>query len=170
MNGSIQRALRRFTQATRLSPCDQPARNGRAPRSSVTLDAVPVGATETPVVAVEHDGSLLIALPYGERTDWMKNVLASGTATVVTRGQAYDVDRPDVIPMTDATRYFRPKEQKLHRRFAVETCFRVYRVATIEPTERLEVPPDLEGMDSDARSISQCSQIRSKEVRRPRSR
>ncbi len=85
---------------------------------------------ETPVVAVEHDDSLLIALPYGERTDWMKNVLASGTATVVTRGQAYDVDRPDVIPMTDATRYFRPKEQKLHRRFAVQTCFRVYRVAT----------------------------------------
>ena len=27
---------------------------------------------ETPVVAVEHDDSLLIALPHGERTDWMK--------------------------------------------------------------------------------------------------
>jgi hypothetical protein len=80
-------------------------------------------------VAVENDGSFLIALPYGERTDWMKNVLVSGTATVVTNGRAYEVDQPLVIPMTDATRYFRPKEQKLHRRFAVDTCLRVHRVA-----------------------------------------
>ena len=85
---------------------------------------------ETPVVAVEHDDSLLIALPYGERTDWMRNVLANGTATVVTHGQAYEVDQPQVIPMTEATRYFRLKEQKLHRRFAVDTCLRVHRSAS----------------------------------------
>jgi deazaflavin-dependent oxidoreductase (nitroreductase family) len=84
---------------------------------------------ETPVVAVEHEDSFLIALPYGERTDWMKNVLASETATVLTNGRAYEVDQPQVIPMTNATQYFRPKEQKLHRRFAVETCLRVHRVA-----------------------------------------
>lgn len=130
MNGSIQRALRRFTQATRPLAM-RSAGTERSGTSVVRHVGRRSGRSyETPVVAVEHDDSLLIALPYGERTDWMKNVLASGTATVVTRGQAYDVDRPDVIPMTDATRYFRPKEQKLHRRFAVETCFRVYRVAT----------------------------------------
>ena len=84
---------------------------------------------ETPVVAVAHDDGFLIALPYGDRTDWLKNVLASRTATVVTHGQAYEVDQPQVIPMTDATRCFRPKEQKLHRRFAVDTCLRVHRAA-----------------------------------------
>jgi deazaflavin-dependent oxidoreductase (nitroreductase family) len=89
---------------------------------------------ETPVVTVEHDDSLLIALPYGERTDWMKNVLASGTATVVTQGRAYKVDQPQVIPMADATGYFRPKEQKLHRRFAVDTCLQVHRIASVEPS------------------------------------
>ena len=81
---------------------------------------------ETPVVAVEHDKILLIALPYAERTDWLKNVLASGQATVVTHGQSYGVDQPQVIPMTDATRYFGPKEQKLHRRFAVDTCLQLH--------------------------------------------
>ena len=82
---------------------------------------------ETPVVAAEHDDYVLIALPYGERTDWMKNVLSSGTATVVSHGHAYGVDQPQVIPMSDATQYFRPKEQKLHRRFAVDTCLQVHR-------------------------------------------
>ena len=84
---------------------------------------------ETPVVAVDHDDSFLIALPYGERTDWMKNVLASGSATVVAHGQTYAVDQPQVIPMAEVTRYFGPKEQKLHRRFSVDTCLRVHRVA-----------------------------------------
>jgi len=84
----------------------------------------------TPVVAVERDDSFLIALPYGERTDWMKNVLASGKGTVVTHGRTYEVDQPRVIPMTEATRYFAPKEQKLHRRFAVDTCLRVHRIAS----------------------------------------
>jgi deazaflavin-dependent oxidoreductase (nitroreductase family) len=85
---------------------------------------------ETPVVAVEHDDTFLIALPYGERTDWAKNVLASGLASVVTHGQAYEVDQPRIIPMVDATSYFGTKEQKLHRRFAVDTCLRVHRVAS----------------------------------------
>jgi deazaflavin-dependent oxidoreductase (nitroreductase family) len=84
---------------------------------------------ETPVVAVEHEGSFLIALPYGGRTDWTKNVVASGKATVLTRGRAYEVDQPEVIAMAGATRYFRPKEQKLHRRFSVDTCLRVHIVS-----------------------------------------
>jgi len=85
---------------------------------------------ETPVVAVEHDDFFLIAIPYGDRTDWTKNVLASGKATVVTNGRTYAVDEPQVIPMTEATKYFGLKEQKLHRRFTVETCLRVHRRPT----------------------------------------
>jgi len=85
---------------------------------------------ETPVVAVEQGDRFLIALPYGERTDWMKNVLASGKAAVVTHGRTYEVDQPLVIPMTEATKYFQPKEQKLHRRFAVDTCLQVQRMAS----------------------------------------
>ncbi len=84
---------------------------------------------QTPVVAVEHDDEFLIALPYGKRTDWTKNVLASGLASLVSHGQAYDLDQPRVIPMTDATQYFGPKEQKLHRRFDVDTCLRLHRIA-----------------------------------------
>ena len=54
---------------------------------------------ETPVIAVRHDDSFLIALPYGKRTDWLKNVLDRGSATIVANGHTYEVDRPEVIPM-----------------------------------------------------------------------
>jgi deazaflavin-dependent oxidoreductase (nitroreductase family) len=72
-------------------------------------------AYETPVVAVQHDDSFLIALPYGQRTDWLKNVLDKGSASIVTRGHTYDVDRPEVIP----------KEQRMHRQFHVDSALQV---------------------------------------------
>ncbi len=82
---------------------------------------------ETPVVAVEHQECFLVALPYGERTDWMHNVLTDGKAEITTDGKRYPVDRPEVIPISEATAYFRPKEQRLQRRFGVESALRMHR-------------------------------------------
>jgi deazaflavin-dependent oxidoreductase (nitroreductase family) len=81
----------------------------------------------TPVVAVEHEDCFLVALPYGERTDWLHNVLANGKAEITTCGKCYPVDRPEVIPISEATPYFRPKEQRLQRRFGVESALRMRR-------------------------------------------
>ena len=130
MKGITQAALRRLTRATRPL-----AMRSAGKEQSSTAIVRHVGRRSgrtyaTPVVAVEHDDSVLIALPYGERTDWMKNVLASGNATVVTHGRTLGVDQPSVIPMTEATKYFGAKEQKLHRRFGVDTCLRFHRMAT----------------------------------------
>lgn len=83
---------------------------------------------ETPVVAVEHQDSFLIALPYGERTDWLKNVLARGSATLVTNGHTYEVGQPEVVPIAEATTYFRPREQRFQRRFGVQSALEVHRV------------------------------------------
>jgi hypothetical protein len=83
---------------------------------------------ETPVVAVEHDGDFYIALPYGERTDWLRNVLAAGGATFVSGGLAYEVDGPEVVPMSEAAAYFRPREQRMQRRFGVDSALRIHRV------------------------------------------
>ena len=130
MKGPVQAALRRFTRATRPLAM-RSAGTEKSSTSVVRHVGRRSGRTyETPVVAVENDDSFLIALPYGERTDWMKNVVASGEAAVVAHGRTFGVDQPKVIPMTEATRYFGPKEQRLHRRFAIETCLRVHLMAT----------------------------------------
>ena len=59
-------------------------------------------------------------------TDWLKNILAKGSAAVVTNGQTYEVNRPEVIPMTEATAYFRPREQRMHRQFHVDSALQVH--------------------------------------------
>jgi deazaflavin-dependent oxidoreductase (nitroreductase family) len=126
MQGPFQSALRKLTQVTRPLALRSAGKAG-SNTSVVRHVGRRSGKTyETPVVAVLHEESFFIALPYGERTDWQKNVLASGKAEIVTDGKSYAVDRPEVVAMSDATGYFRPKEQRLHGRFKVESALQVH--------------------------------------------
>ena len=125
MRGPVQNALRLFTRAMRPLALRSAGKEG-SNTSVVRHVGRRSGRTfETPVVAAQHDDSFLIALPYGERTDWLKNVLDKGSATIVTSGNTYDVDRPQVIPMAEATAYFRPKDQRMHRQFHVDSALQV---------------------------------------------
>jgi deazaflavin-dependent oxidoreductase (nitroreductase family) len=125
MRGSIQNALRQFTRAMRPLALRSAGTEGSS-TSVVRHVGRRSGRTyETPVVAVQHDDSFLIALPYGKRTDWLQNVLDKGSAAIVTNGHTYEVDRPEVIPMAEATTYFRPREQRMHRQFHVDTALQV---------------------------------------------
>jgi hypothetical protein len=81
------------------------------------------------VVATKHNDEFLIALPYGPRTDWLQNVLANGEAGIVMDGHAYRADHPQVVPMSEATTYFRKKQQRLHKRFGLESALKLHMVA-----------------------------------------
>jgi hypothetical protein len=59
----------------------------------------------------------------------LQNVLTAGSATLVSGGDRYDLVQPQVIAMAQATGFFGAKEQRLHRRFGVDTCVRVHRMA-----------------------------------------
>jgi deazaflavin-dependent oxidoreductase (nitroreductase family) len=83
---------------------------------------------ETPVSALTAGDGFLIALPYGPNTDWLKNVLASGSATIVDQGDTYAVDRPEVVPTIVAEPDLPPDTLRGLRLFKVESCLRVRRV------------------------------------------
>ncbi len=85
-------------------------------------------AYETPVGAVATDDGFLIALVYGTRTNWLRNVLAAGSATIVNEGRAYAVDRPEVVSMRDVSASFSPGDQRGFRLLAVDQALRVRRV------------------------------------------
>ncbi len=83
---------------------------------------------ETPIVPFATPDGFVIALPYGPGTDWIKNVLATGSATIVTEGESWSIERPEVVPTAVAAPYMPAKEQRDLRRFAVDSCLRVHRV------------------------------------------
>jgi len=83
---------------------------------------------ETPVGAVATDDGFVIALVYGPRTDWLANVLASGSATIVNEGRTYQVDQPEVVPIAAAAAHLSASDQRSHRLIGVDQCLRVRRV------------------------------------------
>lgn len=86
-------------------------------------------AYRTPVEAVPTEDGFVIATVYGARTDWLKNVLASGSATIVNEGRPHEVDRPEIVPMVDAETYFPAKSRRAHERYRVGECLRVRTVS-----------------------------------------
>lgn len=62
----------------------------------------------TPVNVFRREGGFAIALTYGPDTDWVKNVLARGSAEVVARGRTYAVAHPRVVTDRQRTAVPRP--------------------------------------------------------------
>jgi deazaflavin-dependent oxidoreductase (nitroreductase family) len=79
---------------------------------------------ETPVVAIPTDEGFVISLPCGSESDWVKNVLAGGHATIVHDGSTYRVEKPEIVPMADASDSFPVPNQRTHSWFGVDECLR----------------------------------------------
>lgn len=77
---------------------------------------------ETPVDIIETTTRLLIALPYGARTDWLRNVLAAGSATVVSGGERISVERPAVVATADVEELIPVRTLRTLRLFGVSEC------------------------------------------------
>jgi deazaflavin-dependent oxidoreductase (nitroreductase family) len=56
----------------------------------------------TPVVARRRGRSFAVAVLYGERTDWVRNLLAAGGGQVVQRGRTYQLLAPHLVPASEA--------------------------------------------------------------------
>ena len=86
---------------------------------------------QTPVAAVATEDGFVIAIVYGSRTDWLRNVLASGSATIVHEGHTYPVDHPEVMPIETATAYFPAEHRRQFRRYRVSQCLQVRRAGFV---------------------------------------
>jgi deazaflavin-dependent oxidoreductase (nitroreductase family) len=86
---------------------------------------------QTPVVAVPTTDRFVIALPYGSSADWVRNVLAAGTASITHEGLTIRVTGPELMPADDANRLFAAKEQRMHRLYGVDDFLVLTRAAQL---------------------------------------
>jgi deazaflavin-dependent oxidoreductase (nitroreductase family) len=121
----VQGAVRRTSRAVKplvLRTAGQPGASASVIRH--------VGRTsgrsyETPISAEPVEGGFIIALPYGQAADWVRNVLAAGSAVIVDDGTTYAVDEPEIVSTTDAGNLFPADTQRTLRLFRVGECLRV---------------------------------------------
>jgi deazaflavin-dependent oxidoreductase (nitroreductase family) len=83
---------------------------------------------QTPVNLFPVPGGFVVALTYGSRTDWLRNVLAAGGCEVETRGRRVRCDRPEVF--RDPQRQeIRPVERVILGWLDVEEFLRLHAAA-----------------------------------------
>jgi deazaflavin-dependent oxidoreductase (nitroreductase family) len=87
---------------------------------------------QTPVTARWTADGFVIALPYGPNTDWLKNVRASGVATLVHNGSSYQCDEFTIIPLREAAGGFSAAERRILRLMGVDECLVMRPVESVE--------------------------------------
>jgi deazaflavin-dependent oxidoreductase (nitroreductase family) len=116
----VTRVFNRFTMllaGTRLLPLyGMLVHRGR--RSGKTF--------RTPVVVRPTSDGFIIPMPWGQGTDWYRNVRAAGECVVRWKGRAYPLVQPEVIDAATAAAAFSPVQQAGMARFGIKECLRLH--------------------------------------------
>lgn len=97
---------------------------------------------ETPVWAAPTDDGFVIGVVYGPRTDWLRNLRAGGSASIVHQGRTYAVSEPRIVPAESATRYLPPAIRHAQRLVRVDRNVRIrgLEIATGDEEETMQQP------------------------------
>ena len=82
---------------------------------------------ESPVDVIAARDGVVIALPYGTRADWVRNVLAAGSATIVSQGETFDVDQPIIATTAEVAEHIPTRTLQTLRIFGVHECLHLRR-------------------------------------------
>jgi hypothetical protein len=82
---------------------------------------------QTPVGPYAAGDDFVIALPYGPGADWVRNVMAEGSAVLVHEGRTVPIHEPEVVPVAEVITDLPSSEQRTLRLFGVGECLRVRR-------------------------------------------
>lgn len=119
---AIRRFNRRFTNPRQMKTAGRPGAYAGVIRHAGRTTGTPY---ETPVGMVDTAGGVVIALPYGTSPDWLKNVVAAGTAEIVYEGATLGVEDPELIPSTEATPHSTRGDRLLQRLYGVDQALRL---------------------------------------------
>ncbi|GAA2041857.1 nitroreductase family deazaflavin-dependent oxidoreductase [Agromyces tropicus] len=82
-------------------------------------------AYETPIAVVPTTdrGIVMIGLPWGARTNWARNVLATGGASLRWRGREVELEGPRIVEGAEASRLAQAPFRPVLRRFPAAIVF-----------------------------------------------
>jgi deazaflavin-dependent oxidoreductase (nitroreductase family) len=79
----------------------------------------------TPVVVRRAPDGFVVPMPWGEGTDWYRNVRAAGGCRIRWKGRDYVLIEPEVIDATAARSAFPAVQWAGLRRFGIQQCLRL---------------------------------------------
>jgi deazaflavin-dependent oxidoreductase (nitroreductase family) len=76
----------------------------------------------TPVVVRAVDGGFVVPMPWGETTDWCRNIRAAGGCTVRWKSRDFHMSHPEIIDTATVSAAFSPRQAEGMRRFNIQQC------------------------------------------------
>jgi deazaflavin-dependent oxidoreductase (nitroreductase family) len=70
---------------------------------------------ETPIIVMPKGEDFVLALTYGPKVDWYRNLLASEQGTVLWHGKKYTISKPEKLDRSTALAVFSPLQQRILR-------------------------------------------------------
>jgi deazaflavin-dependent oxidoreductase (nitroreductase family) len=79
----------------------------------------------TPVVVRPTSDGFIVPMPWGEGTDWYRNVRAAGTCVIRWKDRDYVVGDPEVLDSASASASFNSFEKSAMTRFGIRQALRL---------------------------------------------
>lgn len=124
---AIRRLNRRFTNRRVMKTAGRPGASASVIRHMGRASGNPY---ETPVGVIDTGDDILITLPYGTTSDWLKNVKAEGSAEMVHEGQTFRVEHPEIVAAADVAAHHSRRERLVQRLYGVDLVLRLRKVGT----------------------------------------
>jgi deazaflavin-dependent oxidoreductase (nitroreductase family) len=83
-------------------------------------------AFTTPVVVRPTSDGFIVPMPWGDRTDWFRNVSAAGGCLIRWKGRDYALVQPDVIDSAAAEGAFGSIQQRAMTRLGITRCLQLH--------------------------------------------
>ena len=81
----------------------------------------------TPVVVRPTNDGFIVPMPWGEGTDWYRNVRAAGECVIRWKGRDYALAQPEVIDVAAARDAFSAAQLRYMRRLGITRAVRLHR-------------------------------------------
>ena len=88
----------------------------------------------TPLTAHKSEDTLIIPMPYGTETDWLRNLQAAGRGVAELEGRRFSVDEPEVVLIDEVMSLLPPLVVRIVRMHETEHALKLH---VAESTERL---------------------------------
>ena len=79
----------------------------------------------TPVVVRAAGDGFVVPMPWGEQTDWYRNVRAAGGCVIRWKGRDYQLVEPEIVDPAAAGAGFGAFERAMMARLGIEHCLRL---------------------------------------------
>ena len=80
----------------------------------------------TPLTAHKSEDTIIIPMPYGTETDWLRNLQAASQGVVELDNRSYSVDEPEVVPVDEVMPLLSPMVARIVQLHETEKALRLH--------------------------------------------